>query len=209
MEKMMKHAILAAISAGALAIAVPAQAAADNTTNAGSPPHGSAGGAKAGTAASTKLDLSNLYAADVNNNNSNNPMANNASLPNNNYVKSNPENPTYHGLSVEQIQSAPIKTSGGDDVGSVNHVLADKSNRIVAVTTDAGGGFFGGFFGAGKQVAIPMSDLRYDSANRDFVTSLTKNEVKSLQTWNENKHTGSNGGGMNNNADGNAGNANH
>ncbi|HET9149195.1 MAG TPA: hypothetical protein VFO61_01840, partial [Alphaproteobacteria bacterium] len=130
MEKMMKQAIfLAAIGAGALAIAVPSvvQAAGSSAPGAGS--------AKAGTAGSSKLDLSTLYAADVNNNNSNNPRANNTSFPNNNYVKSNPENPTYNGLSVQQIQSAPIKTSQGTDVGSVSHVLANKNDQIVAVTT--------------------------------------------------------------------------
>jgi hypothetical protein len=88
-------------------------------------------------------------------------------------------NVTYNGLSIDQLKDASITNPNGDKVGSVDKILADKDNKIAAVTADAGG-----FLGIGaKEVVIPMDKLQYDAGKKQFVTSLSKDDVKSMPEW--------------------------
>ena len=108
-------------------------------------------------------------------------------------------NITYQGISAKQMKDAKIVNPSGDTIGSVDKVLVDKSNQIAAVTTNVGG-----FIGiGGKEVVIPVKDLKYDAANQKFTSSLTKDQVKAMPEWNANNGNSgvgnsgsSNGGGM-------------
>lgn len=199
----MKNVLLAAVSAGVLAIAVPAvaQNASPNPPSSNQPrtqdhmqsgPTGmeknssssgySGGNASEGAASSTS---SNLNIADLR------PVGDN---------DKGSMDVTYQGISAKQMKDAKIVNPSGDTIGSVDKVLVDKSNQIAAVTTNVGG-----FIGiGGKEVVIPVKDLKYDAANQKFTSSLTKDEVKGLPEWNANNGNSgvgnsggsSNGGGM-------------
>ena len=194
----MKNVLLAAVSAGVLAIAVPAvaQNASPNPPRSNPPgtqdhmqsgPTGmeknssssgySGGNASEGAASSTSnLDIADLRAVGDNDKGS--------------------MDVTYQGISAKQMKDAKIVNPSGDTIGSVDKVLVDKSNQIAAVTTNVGG-----FIGiGGKEVVIPVKDLKYDATNKKFTSSLTKDEVKGLPEWtanNSNSGVGSSGGSSN------------
>lgn len=180
----MKNVLLAAVSAGVLAIAVPAVAQNANPSRPSSNPPGtqdhmqsgplgvekngsgsgySGGNASEGAATSTSnLDIANLRPVGDNDNGN--------------------MNITYQGISAKQMKDAKIVNPGGDTIGSVDKVLVDKNNQIAAITTNVGG-----FIGiGGKEVVIPVKDLKYDAADKKFTSSLTKDEVKGLPEWNSN-----------------------
>lgn len=160
----MKYVVLAALGAGALAIAAPATAQQSPSSMPNSAPSTGSpsgyGGAATGPGASqstSTLDMAGLKPVDT---------------------KSN-MNLTYNGLSIDQLKNASIENPNGDKVGSVDKILADKDNKVAAITADAGG-----FLGIGaKEVVIPMNQLQYDTAKKAFVTSLSKDDVKSMPEW--------------------------
>jgi len=88
-------------------------------------------------------------------------------------------NVTYNGLSIDKLKEANVTNPNGDKVGAVDKVLANADNKIVAITVDAGG-----FLGIGsKEVVMPLDKLQYDGAKKQFVTNLSKDDVKSMPEW--------------------------
>lgn len=146
----MKHVMLVALTAAALAIAAgPARAQS-----------GYSGGANApGASQSTSpMDIAGLRPVDTKN-----------------------MNVTYNGLSIDKLKEANVTNPNGDKIGEVQKVLANADNKIVAVTVDAGG-----FLGIGaKEVVMPLDKLQYDGAKKQFVTSLSKDDLKSMPEWNK------------------------
>jgi hypothetical protein len=88
-------------------------------------------------------------------------------------------NLTYNGISADTIKSADVYGANDEKIGSVDKVLAGPDDRIVAVTVDAGG-----FLGIGaKEVVMPLDKLSYDGNSKQFKTTMSKDDVKSMPEW--------------------------
>lgn len=88
-------------------------------------------------------------------------------------------NITYNGLDVKNLKSTNVYGANNEKIGDVDKVLADASNKIVAVTVDAGG-----FLGIGsKEVVLPIDQLQYDGSKKQFHTAMNKEQVKSMPEW--------------------------
>ena len=86
---------------------------------------------------------------------------------------------TYNGLSVQSMKGADVRGANNEKIGDIDKVLTDPDNKIVAVTVDAGG-----FLGIGsREVVMPLDQLKYDAGKKEFTTSVSKDDVKTMPEW--------------------------
>ena len=66
---------------------------------------------------------------------------------------------TAHLISSDKVEGTAVRRSGGDKIGTIEHVMLDKHSGRVAYAAMS----FGGFLGMGSEYrALPWSALRYN-----------------------------------------------
>ncbi|MFP5405424.1 MAG: PRC-barrel domain-containing protein [Gammaproteobacteria bacterium] len=85
---------------------------------------------------------------------------------------------TTTAVHYQKLDDMKVVGSNGEKIGEVSDVLIDPSSgKVVAVAVEAGG-----FLGIGdKDVIIGLDQLRFESGH--FVTSMTKDQMKTLPEW--------------------------
>lgn len=66
---------------------------------------------------------------------------------------------TAHLISSDKVEGTAVRRSGGDKIGTIEHVMLDKHSGRIAYAAMS----FGGFLGMGSEYrALPWSALRYN-----------------------------------------------
>jgi sporulation protein YlmC with PRC-barrel domain len=82
-----------------------------------------------------------------------------------------------------KMSGATVYGTDNKDIGSIDNVVLDQNGRIAAVVIKSGG-----FLGiGGKTIAVAMKDLKMSTDKNGkprFTTDMTKNQLKSAQTYN-------------------------
>jgi hypothetical protein len=79
--------------------------------------------------------------------------------------------------SVEDLEEADLVTPAGDEIGEVGEVLVDESGQPAAITAE-----IGGFLGVGQKTVVIGLD-RLQLKDDELATTLTKEELGAMQTW--------------------------
>ena len=83
------------------------------------------------------------------------------------------------GLSAKRLIGADLMNASGDEVGEVQDLVVGSDNEIKVAIVEVGG-----FLGIGsKTVAVNIDQLRRSPAKKGFVTSMTKEELKTLPAY--------------------------
>jgi PRC-barrel domain len=82
---------------------------------------------------------------------------------------------TYNGTLTGNLRT-DVKGANGETIGHVDKVLADHTDKVLAVTMKPGGA-------GGKEVVVPIDRLQYDPNTKVFTTKLSKDDVTSLPEW--------------------------
>lgn len=84
-------------------------------------------------------------------------------------------------FTVNQLLDMNVKSSAGENVGSVENLIIDQSGRISGVVVSVGG-----FLGIGdKKVALPWNQVTMQPGQQDLTTSATKQQLQQAQAWQE------------------------
>jgi hypothetical protein len=82
-------------------------------------------------------------------------------------------------VTADQIEEMDVVDGSGNEIGEVEHVLADASGQVVAVAAEVGG-----FLGIGdKEVIIGLDQLRVNG--EDLATTLSKEQLNALPEWDD------------------------
>jgi len=84
---------------------------------------------------------------------------------------------TVHGslVSSSDVNGTRVYGRDGSNIGSIDHLMIDKTSGKVAYAVMG----FGGFLGLGEeQLPVPWGKLHYDTSQEGFVTDLTEADVK-------------------------------
>ena len=82
-------------------------------------------------------------------------------------------------IRAKDLRGMDIYGADGKKIADVDHVLADQSNEIKAVSADVGG-----FLGMGtREVVIPIDKLTKGSEKDRLHTALTKDQIGKLDQW--------------------------
>jgi sporulation protein YlmC with PRC-barrel domain len=100
------------------------------------------------------------------------------------------------GFTADQLIGADIVNASGDSVGEIEDLVVDTNNQVSKAIVGVGG-----FLGMGtKNVAVDLADLSQGPDKKDFVTNMTKDELKTLPefkkesgSWVRNDTSGSGG----------------
>lgn len=91
-------------------------------------------------------------------------------------------------VSSNNVNGTAVYGLKGDKVGTIDHLMIEKSSGVVtyAVMT------FGGFLGIGEEeYPIPWKMLRYDTGKDAYVTDLSEEQLKGAPDlepdWHENR----------------------
>jgi hypothetical protein len=79
---------------------------------------------------------------------------------------------TYNGTLTRDLKT-DVKGANNETIGHVDKVLADHTDKVLAVTMDAGS----------KEVVVPIDRLQFDPKTNVFTTKLSKNDLTSLPEW--------------------------
>lgn len=79
--------------------------------------------------------------------------------------------------SADKLMGAKIANPGGEDVGSVEDLIAERSTGAVLYAVVKSGAILGL---GGKSVAVPFSSFNWDAANNRFSLNMTPEQVKAL-----------------------------
>ncbi|ABC22861.1 PRC-barrel domain-containing protein [Rhodospirillum rubrum] len=96
------------------------------------------------------------------------------------------EKVTYSGplrdiaLSAEEFKDLSVM-NGAEKVADIDGLLADDQGKVVALIADTEG-FLNLNIGT-KNVVLPLDQVTYDSQNKVFTTSKTKDGIKALPEW--------------------------
>jgi PRC-barrel domain len=83
------------------------------------------------------------------------------------------------GLSAEQLIGADVKNVSGDEIGEVEDLVVGSGNEIKVAIVEVGG-----FLGMGsKTVGVNIDQLSRTPTKKGFVTSMTKEELKTLPEY--------------------------
>ena len=83
------------------------------------------------------------------------------------------------GLSADKLIGADILNPSGDEIGSVKDLVVGPDNKINKAIIQVGG-----FLGVGsKNVAVDIDQLKQGGKKKGFVTSMTKEELKTLPEY--------------------------
>jgi uncharacterized protein with beta-barrel porin domain len=87
--------------------------------------------------------------------------------------------PRFNRSSTE-LEDMNLLSHAGEEIGEVGKVLVDEDGQPAAVTAEVGG-----FLGVGeKTVVIGFDRLRLEGEDEpDLATTLTREEMQSLQAW--------------------------
>lgn len=81
------------------------------------------------------------------------------------------------GMHASQLMEATVKTTGGEDVGSVSDLIVDQDGQIVAIVVGVGG-----ILGMGeKDVAIGWDDVQRSKMSSKAGTSTTSDDSDDLE----------------------------
>ena len=93
-------------------------------------------------------------------------------------------------IRAKDLRGMDIYGADGKKIADVDHVLADQSNEIKAVSADVGG-----FLGMGtREVVIPIDKLTKGSEKDRLHTALTKDQIGKLDQWADASGSGSTSG---------------
>ncbi len=89
-------------------------------------------------------------------------------------------------VSSSDVNGTEVYGRDGAHIGSIDHLMIDKSSGKVAYAVMS----FGGFLGLGADHhPIPWGKLQYDTRQNGFVTDITEQEVKGAPPRNDNWST--------------------
>jgi sporulation protein YlmC with PRC-barrel domain len=81
------------------------------------------------------------------------------------------------GVNAARLEEMEVVGAGGEELGTVEEVLANPAGQIVAVTVESGG-----FLGIGaKEVVVQLDQLRLTDDR--LSTSLSKEQLAALPAW--------------------------
>lgn len=78
-------------------------------------------------------------------------------------------------MASDTLEDNPVIGSGGDKLGTINHIMLDVVSGRVAYAVLS----FGGFLGFGEKLfAVPWSALTLDTERKSFVLSIDKAKLE-------------------------------
>lgn len=86
-------------------------------------------------------------------------------------------------VSSSDVNGTKVYSPDGDHVGTVDHLMIDKTSGQVAYAIM----HFGGFLGLGEsEWPIPWKALRYSVSDNGFVTDITKEQLQTAPDVHDN-----------------------
>ena len=78
-------------------------------------------------------------------------------------------------ISSDKVEGTAVRNSGGDKIGTIEHVMLDKRSGRVAYAAMS----FGGFLGIGDEYrAVPWSALRYNEELDAYELDATEDQLR-------------------------------
>ncbi|MBC8049160.1 MAG: PRC-barrel domain-containing protein [Chitinophagales bacterium] len=85
-------------------------------------------------------------------------------------------------LSSQTVEGTKVYGSDGDKIGSIDHLMIERTDGKVAYAMVE----FGGFLGLGKtQYPLPWSTLVYDADLEGYRTNVTEDQLKDAPEFKE------------------------
>ena len=93
------------------------------------------------------------------------------------------ETSSHNLISSDRVQGTYVYGAGGEQVGTIDHLMIEKVSGRVAYAVMS----FGGFLGLGEShYPVPWSALRYDTSLGGYVTGITESQLKDAPQFTEN-----------------------
>lgn len=88
-------------------------------------------------------------------------------------------------ITSDRVQGTAVFGAGGEEVGTIDHLVIDKLSGKITYAVMA----FGGFLGMGQDHhPIPWAALRYDPALGGYVTGVTLDQLRAAPARAEDWH---------------------
>ena len=83
-------------------------------------------------------------------------------------------------ISSERVQGARVYNAAGEELGSIHHLMLNKTAGTVAQAVMS----FGGFLGVGNQYyPLPWALLKYDKEKGGYVVNLDKGQLEGAPAY--------------------------
>jgi sporulation protein YlmC with PRC-barrel domain len=83
------------------------------------------------------------------------------------------------GFSADQLIGAEVQNASGKEIGEIEDLIIDSDNKVNKAIVEVGG-----FLGLGsKHVAVNIDQLKHGGKKDGFVTTMTKEELKTLPEY--------------------------
>lgn len=90
--------------------------------------------------------------------------------------------PNHAMISSEDVHNTDVYGVGDASVGTIDHLMIDKSSGRIAYAVMS----FGGFLGLGSShYPIPWSALKYDTALQGYRTSITESQLRDAPSFSD------------------------
>ncbi|MBC8048793.1 MAG: PRC-barrel domain-containing protein [Chitinophagales bacterium] len=89
-------------------------------------------------------------------------------------------------ISSESVEDTKVYGSDADKIGSIHHLMIEKtSGQVVYAVVE-----FGGFLGLGRShYPLPWSAIRYDSELEGYRTNVTEDQLKNAPDFDDESYT--------------------
>jgi hypothetical protein len=85
-------------------------------------------------------------------------------------------------ISSDRVQGTYVYGPGGEQVGTIDHLMIEKVSGRVAYAVMS----FGGFLGLGEShYPVPWSALKYDTSLGGYVTGITESQLRDAPEYSE------------------------
>lgn len=90
--------------------------------------------------------------------------------------------PDHSLISSEDVEGTPVHDLRGNQIGTIDHLMIEKtSGRITYAVMN-----FGGFLGMGESHhPLPWSSLKYDTSIGGFVTGVTEDQLRDAPAFSD------------------------
>lgn len=90
--------------------------------------------------------------------------------------------PDHRLISSEDVEGTTVYGVGGEEVGSIDHLMIEKVSGKIAYAVMS----FGGFLGLGhSHYPVPWAALKYDPKLGGYVTGITESQLRDAPAYSD------------------------
>lgn len=90
--------------------------------------------------------------------------------------------PDHRLISSEDVEDTTVYSTGGEEIGSIDHLMIEKMSGKIAYAVMS----FGGFLGLGhSHYPVPWGALKYDTELGGYVTGVTESQLRDAPAFSD------------------------